>query len=61
MYNSVNRTVLQLVEDLENDSFELSHYEPDMRPNTGQKNLTKVLIGIFLVLAAGLGLSLIHI
>jgi len=33
VYNSVNRTVLQLAEDLENDNFELSHYEPDMRPN----------------------------
>jgi len=55
VYNAVNRTVLQLVEDVENDSFELSHYEPDMRPNTGQKNITKVLVGIFLILVAGLG------
>jgi len=55
VYNSVNRTVLQLIEDLENNDFELSHYEPEMRPNTGQKNMIKVLAGIFLILAAGLG------
>lgn len=55
VYNSVNRTVLQLVEDIENDNFELSHYEPDMRPSAGQRNMTRVLVGIFLVLASGLG------
>ncbi len=55
VYNAVNRTILQLVEDVENDSFELSHYEPDMRPNTGQRNITKILGGILLVLISGLG------
>ncbi len=55
VYNSVNRTVLQLVEDIENDDFDISHYEPAMRPSTGQRNMTSVLIGIFLVLASGLG------
>jgi len=55
VYNSVNRTILQLVEDIENYDFELSHYEPDMRPKTGYKNITRALMGIFLVLASGLG------
>ena len=53
--NQVNRTLLQLVEDLENDDFELSHYEPDMRPNLWQKRITLALVGIFVVLASGLG------
>ncbi len=55
VYNSVNRTVLQLVEDLENDDFELSHYEPEMRPDSGQKSITRILAGIFTVLAIGVG------
>ena len=54
-FNAVNNTVLQLIEDLEKDAFELDHYAPDMRPNRWQKKLVYVLAGIFLVLAGGLG------
>ena len=55
IYNSVNRTVLQLVEDLDKDDFDLSHYEPDMRPNVWQKKIWGVLTGILLVLIGGFG------
>lgn len=55
-YNAINRTVLQLVEDIENNDFEIGHYEIDMHPkNAWQKRLTTALIGIFIVLASGLG------
>ena len=55
IYNAVNRTVLQLVEDLQKDDFDLSHYEPDMRPNQWQKKVVTILGGILFVLISGLG------
>jgi len=55
IYNSVNRTILQLVEDLAEDDFDVSHYEPDMRPNQWQKKIVAIGGGILLVLMSGLG------
>jgi len=55
IYNAVNRTVLQLVADLEKNDFDLSHYEPDMRPNVWQKRNGTILAGILMVLIIGLG------
>ena len=57
IYNGVNRTILQLVEDLAEDDFDVSHYEPDMRPNQWQKKVVAILGGILLVLISGLGLG----
>ena len=55
IYNAVNRTVLQLVEDLEKEDFNISHYEPDMRPSLWQKRIVTALAGIVLVLIGGFG------
>jgi len=55
IYNSVNRTVLQLVADVENDDFDLSHYEPAMHPNVWQKRIWSILASILVVLAVGIG------
>ena len=55
IYNAVNRTILQLVEDLEKGDFDIAHYEPDMRPNLWQKRIVTALVGIILVLIGGLG------
>ncbi len=55
IYNAVNRTVLQLVEDLQKDDFDVSHYEPAMRPNVWQKKVVIILGGILFVLISGLG------
>lgn len=55
IYNAVNRTILQLVEDVEKEDFDISHYEPDMRPNLWQKRNNSILAGILLVLTIGLG------
>lgn len=58
IYNAVNRTVLQLVEDLQKDDFDASHYEPDMRPNQWQKRIVAILAGILIVFAGGVGYSI---
>ncbi|MFK7980419.1 MAG: tetratricopeptide repeat protein [Saprospiraceae bacterium] len=59
IYNSVNRTVLQLVADLNKDDFDLSHYESDMRPpNVWLKRIGTILAGILIVLAGGFGYSI---
>ena len=55
IYNRVNKTVLQLVADLEEDDFDLSHYEPDMRPNVWQKKIGLTLAAILVVLVSGFG------
>lgn len=55
IYNAVNRTVLQLIEDLQKDDFDVSHYEPDMRPNVWQKRIGPILAGILIVLIGGVG------
>lgn len=55
IYNNVNRTVLQLVADLEKDDFDLSHYEQDMQPNVLLKRIGRILAGILIVAIGGLG------